>query len=301
MVVCEYCKKEFASKYTLKTHQTKQKSCLGIQGKSFEDIFTCSCNKKFNLKLSYDRHLSICKHNKVEELETKVEELETKVEELEKENIVVKTTFEKENIVVKTTFEIRINELEKEILVLKTKLEERHEFSKEKNTFIQGVISKPTTQNNITQNNVNITPMYTQEQYAEIAREKFTIQHFNKGARGVSNFIGETIPQEMLSFSDMSRNVLSYKDATPSIIEPATSIYNKIQEDIANEPPSPVNSESDNELEERKSKKQLKLEKAEKNMNDISKLGKRKVARTTIVDGLKLSFNRKASFNVIES
>jgi len=115
--------------------------------------------------------------------------------------------------------------------------------------------------------------------------------------------------------------ILSYKDATgknikdtnghnfltklvrPSIIEPATSIYNKIQEDIANEPPSPENSdsESDNELEERKSNKQLKLERATRNMNEISKLGKRKVARTTIVDGLKFIFNKKASFIAIDS
>jgi len=160
--------------------------------------------------------------------------------------------------------------------------------------------------------------MYTQEQYAEIAREKFTIQHFNKGAKGVSNFIEETIPEDMLSFSDMSRNVLTYKDATgknikdgngfnflsklvrPSIIDPATKIYNKIQEEIANEPPSPKNSDSESDDESERYKKRFKLAKATKNMNEISKLGKKKLTSTTIIDGLKSAFNRKASFSEIQ-
>jgi len=273
VLICEYCNHELSTYTNLKVHYSTKK-CQAVQ-QSLKD-------KEYNILIKNN----VLTTN-LQEIEKKLQDAEIKIQRLEAENLILRET------------------------------------SKEKNIFIEKAISKPTqTSNSITQNNtLNVTPMYTQEQYAEIAREKFTIQHFNKGARGISNFIGETIPQEMLSFSDMSRNVLSYKDATgknikdtnglnfltklvrPSIIDPATSIYNKIQEDIANEPPSPVNSdsESDNELEERKTKKQLKLEKAEKNMNDISKLGKRKVARTTIVDGLKVAFNKKASFNAIDS
>jgi len=287
MLVCEFCKKEFSSKY------------------------------------NHVRHLSNCK------LKQDVEKTQLiEANNLYKTQLIEADNLYKTQLIEATTpYKTQIIELEKENAILKARLEERletyKESSNEKNKLIEKAISKPSIQQtqHITQNNVNITPMYTQEQYAEIAREKFTIQHFNKGAKGVSNFIGETIPEEMLSFSDMSRNVLSYKDATgknikdtnalnfltklvrPSIIEPATKIYNSIQEQIANEPPSPVNSgyESDNEVDERKSNKQLKLEKETRNMNEISKLGKKKVTRATIVDELKLVFNRKASFNDIES
>jgi len=164
MVVCEFCNKEFSTVGCLKTHQKKTKTCLEIRGEKIEEVYKCEyCESIFNRKDGWKIHVLNCKHK------SRIEE-----------NMLVQKLQESET---------KNKQLETEIILLKEILEK--------------AISKPTTQNNtITQNNVNITPMYTLEQYAEIAREKFTIQDFNKGAKGVSNFIGETIPEEMLSFSD---------------------------------------------------------------------------------------------------
>jgi len=135
MFTCEFCKKEFINKYTLNTHQTKQKSCLEIQGLSAEHIYTCLCNKSFTFKASYDRHLLICKqlNNRVEELEKENEILEIRFNELEKEHLVVKTTLETKV----NKLEIEVSDYKTEITILKTRLEERLETSNEKNKLIE--------------------------------------------------------------------------------------------------------------------------------------------------------------------
>ena len=72
---CEYCKKTFCNKYKLKTHQSTAKYCLKIQNKKAEEKYICKyCDKKFNLKVSYERH--IMSHEKNEDFMKYQDELE---------------------------------------------------------------------------------------------------------------------------------------------------------------------------------------------------------------------------------
>jgi hypothetical protein len=54
---CIYCENTFKNKVVLKTHQTKTKYCLVLQGKTAERIFQCGvCAREFTTKVSFDRH-----------------------------------------------------------------------------------------------------------------------------------------------------------------------------------------------------------------------------------------------------
>ena len=83
---CEHCNNTFSNKVNLRTHQTRAKYCLKIQGKLSDKIeklceFICDgCDKNFTRKHDFTRHVSICKKysnnnlqkNKIYELESDI-------------------------------------------------------------------------------------------------------------------------------------------------------------------------------------------------------------------------------------
>jgi len=61
---CQYCNHTFKNEYTLKTHQTKAKYCLEIQGSQIPTNFVCEyCQTPFTRKSSLQKHHKICKAN----------------------------------------------------------------------------------------------------------------------------------------------------------------------------------------------------------------------------------------------
>lgn len=59
MIKCEYCKKDFTNKTTLKRHQNKTQYCLKIQEK--QNKFTCSfCNKILSTEKKLSTHHNLC-------------------------------------------------------------------------------------------------------------------------------------------------------------------------------------------------------------------------------------------------
>ena len=62
---CEYCNNTFKNMFTLKTHQTKTKYCLKLQGKTSQkgDYICEYCSKDFTLKASLEDHYNSCKAN----------------------------------------------------------------------------------------------------------------------------------------------------------------------------------------------------------------------------------------------
>lgn len=59
--ICEFCNKELSSSYTLKRHQQNARYCLDIQNKKIEMIYKCVCDKEFDRKDNYKRHMKTCK------------------------------------------------------------------------------------------------------------------------------------------------------------------------------------------------------------------------------------------------
>ena len=134
MSECEFCKKKFLNKNTLKYHQKTARFCIAIQTKLKNDTtqeqssFNCEyCNKCFNIKHHLIIHYDICKEKKIideeEQIDTLKKEDEIKLnEELQKiKELKLLLKKEKEKII----------ELDKENYCLKTELKIKNEWIEE--------------------------------------------------------------------------------------------------------------------------------------------------------------------------
>lgn len=82
---CQFCKKEFAYKGTLATHQQTAKYCLELQGKVCSKFDCQFCSKKFTTQQNLNDHASICKEKERSQYEQKLKGCEDKIQELEKQ------------------------------------------------------------------------------------------------------------------------------------------------------------------------------------------------------------------------
>ena len=82
---CQFCKKEFAYKGTLATHQQTAKYCLELQGKVCSKFECQFCAKKFTTQQNLNDHGSICKEKERNQYVNKLKEHEYKIQELEKQ------------------------------------------------------------------------------------------------------------------------------------------------------------------------------------------------------------------------
>jgi hypothetical protein len=107
-LTCQFCRKQFKTKYILDTHQKQTKFCLKIQEsqnttKIIVSLITCKfCDKNFSSR-SFNRHELICK-----------KKLEFLINEKTDENIKLKLKYQND-------------EKDKEIAILKMKAEKEHE------------------------------------------------------------------------------------------------------------------------------------------------------------------------------
>ena len=86
---CQFCGNEFSNKQNLNAHQKRARYCLKLQGIKGEEFVCKHCNKIFNSKYDYKRHILTCKKGKViknEEQEKKLIRLEKDYDILKKEN-----------------------------------------------------------------------------------------------------------------------------------------------------------------------------------------------------------------------
>src|SRR6185437_6155195 len=59
--ICEFCSKNFSTRYTLTRHQETTKRCLDIQRNGNIEFHECSyCDYKSTNKWNTDRHMLIC-------------------------------------------------------------------------------------------------------------------------------------------------------------------------------------------------------------------------------------------------
>ena len=110
---CEFCKKSFSTKSTMKTHQQSAKYCLRIQNKPIEDKFKCDgCGKKFTTLLHINRHMEVCKTIEVTfNLREKIKFLENNITELQEYKSKYLTLLE-DNIEQKDQYETKIQHLQ---------------------------------------------------------------------------------------------------------------------------------------------------------------------------------------------
>ena len=132
---CEFCKKSFSSKSNLKAHKTKTITCLILQDKKPDKVFTCNhCLKIFTLKDTHDRHIAshlsdpiFIKLQKAEEEIKEHKEKYTKMEEEYKHQIK-----ELENIIENNTKEMKIQYLTKKYV----KKQSRQEYNEKYVVYI---------------------------------------------------------------------------------------------------------------------------------------------------------------------
>jgi len=105
---CDFCDKDFISKYSLNTHQKTAKYCLEKQG--LISSFKCTdCNKTFGNKLRMNEHILICKKSK----EKYTDDIKKQYEDIKKQN---------------DEYKNKLLEKEIQIKYMKTMLEEMKEF-----------------------------------------------------------------------------------------------------------------------------------------------------------------------------
>jgi hypothetical protein len=170
-LLCQFCGKQFKTKYVLKIHQTQAKYCLKIQESQnyqeiIESLVTCQYCKKTSSVSNFSKHDAICKK---------------KNEFLTKENQKLKA------------------EKDQEITILKLKAEKDAEIGSiyknlavSAHATIEEIAKQPTYQKNI-QNNLtisNLTPLdLAQDHVDSIIDKKYTKNDFYEGQKGAAHVV----------------------------------------------------------------------------------------------------------------
>ena len=197
---CEFCEKEFSTKYVLLNHQKTTKFCLDKQAKLLEIKYNCKyCKKNFISDKYLNSHYNICKYkiNYTEEL-------------LEK-NKTIEGLIENNNYILNKNKELELKnkELENKNKELEDKLYK----------ILEKAVDKPTTTTNNTTNNTNIekleiiSPTFLDEQ-----SQYLTIDHIKNGADGYANFFLEHQLKDRVICTDFSRRKIKYKDENGEVI-----------------------------------------------------------------------------------
>ena len=182
-LTCQFCSKEFKTKYLLSSHQKQAKYCLKIQESQnsqemIASLVTCSfCKKNFSTS-NFNRHDSTCK----KKLECIINENNRlKASEKDQEIALLKITAEKDK-------EIRS--------IYKASAEQSQATAERVQTVIEQIAKQPTYQKNSTKNIQNnlmissLTPLdLSQARVDSIIDEKYTKNDFYEGQKGAAHLI----------------------------------------------------------------------------------------------------------------
>jgi len=178
-LTCQFCNKEFKTKYLLRIHQTQAKYCLKIQeSQNSEEIIvalvTCKfCNKNFSSS-HFNRHSLSCKK---------------KIQSLIEENAMLKMKAEKDEEIAR----MKTEKAEEISLIYKASAERSQ-------VTIDEIAKRPTYQKNSTRNIQNnlmissLTPLdLSQARVDSIIDEKYTKNDFYEGQKGAAQVIHKHI------------------------------------------------------------------------------------------------------------
>jgi hypothetical protein len=211
---CQYCHNTFKNVYTLKTHQTKTKYCLQIQGKTkIKGSYICEhCQKDFTLKSSLNDHYNSCKAN-------------SKYVKIYKE---------------------KCTSLEKDVEILKKQLEDalrREQELREDYTKLATLSAKRSTTTNNTTNNLNMGVF--DKSAADIKRivdEKYDRAYLIQGQKGVAIFTNKHVINHGVGkppiyvITDRSRGNGKYKISEDEVVTDTgmTGLTKKVYPSIKN-------------------------------------------------------------------
>ena len=198
-LTCQFCSKEFKTKYLLNKHQTQTKYCLLLQESQnskeiIKSFVTCKfCNKNFSSS-TFNRHDSSCKKKNQFLLNQKDDEnVRLKAEKNEEISILkMKAEKDQEISILKMKVEkdqeitrLKVQKAEEISLIYKAAADRAQATNDE-------IAKKPTYQKNI-QNNLMIstlTPLdLSQARVDSIINEKYTKNDFYEGQKGAAQVV----------------------------------------------------------------------------------------------------------------
>jgi hypothetical protein len=189
---CDYCKKIFSNKSSLKTHQTSAKYCLKIQGKdTSKGKHVCDiCGKDFNVKFHLQNHIFVCQKN----------------------NLVL-TKYKEENQILKEKINILQNENE---LLRQDKKELQERYADLSITAVKRPVNNT---RNIQINNFiqKMEPLKIEDIKETVPM--LTLDHHVKGPEGYAEYALEFPFKNKIVCVDVNRNKIKYKDGEGNVIE----------------------------------------------------------------------------------
>jgi hypothetical protein len=196
-LTCNFCSKQFKTKYLLRTHQTHAKYCLKLQeSQNSEEIIsslvTCKfCQKTFSSK-NFNRHDAICK--------------------------------KKNQVLIEEIARMKIDKERDEKEIYKNLAERSQSTAERAQATIEEIAKRPTYQKNSTkniQNNLmisNLTPLdLSQARVDSIIDEKYTKNDFYEGQKGAAQVIHKHIltddsGKSQIVCTDTERGTFHHKD-----------------------------------------------------------------------------------------
>ena len=252
-LLCQYCGKNFKTKYILQSHQLQAKYCLKIQeSKNSQEIISslviCKyCNKNSSSSNSI-KHNLICRE---------------KIQFLKEENIKLKTEKAEEINKLKSEKAEEITDIYKE------------QYIRAQNT-IEEIAKKPTTyqKNKIIQNNIvsGLTPLNLDpDRVLKVISDKYTTSDFYGGQRGAAQMIYKHLVTDengksQIICTDTSRGKFHYKDMNGEEVIDLKNVHliGTIQE--------PLKKKAGEITVVEMKKNPIMMETIGRNMSDISKL-----------------------------
>jgi len=209
-LICEYCKKTYATKGTLITHKKSTKSCLEIQKKIKTEVisleFNCQyCDKKFTSKQNIKNHELTCKTKNIDVVKELKEKYETEIEDLKRDN--------------QNLREI-VSGLQGELKSANKASDCVYEIAKQpksNNSFMNNNSSNTTNNHNKTLNISGSLDFKNIDKVKEIIDEKYDINHILSGQKGCAQFAAQYLLVDengkyVYLCTDPSRNTFKFKN-----------------------------------------------------------------------------------------
>jgi hypothetical protein len=231
-LICEYCKKTYATKGTLTTHQKSTKSCLEIQKKIKEEVitleFSCQyCDKKFTSKQNIKNHESICKTKNIDVVKELKEKYNFEILEIKE-----KHEFEISEIkLLNKNYLEEIHSLRETVASLQGELKSAnkasdciYEIAKQPKNNNNNITNNNSSNSNTTNNNNNKTlnisghiDFKNIDKVKEIIDEKYDINHILSGQKGCAQFAAQYLLVDdngkyVYLCTDPSRNTFKFKN-----------------------------------------------------------------------------------------
>ena len=201
-IVCNFCKKTFKTKYTLKNHQNTAKFCLLKQDKKIDTEHKCEfCKRQFSRLYHLNRHQKKCRladvccetlnnMDKVKEensnLKRDVKQYTEKIEYLEAEMLDLKQDHKRE-------IQILQDKLENVAIQAARRPTQSNTYNRNVNTLIQNM--SPLTEENLKDNSQHLT-----------------IEHLKRGVKGYVEYAVNYPLKDKVLCVDYARRKIKYKD-----------------------------------------------------------------------------------------